>query len=97
MRDIAAMIHKATYGHSDKANAPENQSKEFQEGYAAGLTDVKTDELILQAWIRFGKLGYETPLFREYKRGMWAAKMQRTIGEALSGDEPSTTGEEGRV
>jgi hypothetical protein len=85
MKDIAAMIHKAAYGHSDKANAPENQTEEFKRGYADGLTETETDELIEREWTRIGQPSHEIQSFREYKRGMWAAKMQSTVAKALAG------------
>lgn len=83
-RDIAALMHKGIYGKSDKANSPENQTEEFQRGYADGLTDTETDVLIEREWTRIGQPTHEIPTFREYKRGMWAAKMQATVVKAFT-------------
>jgi hypothetical protein len=35
--DTAGRIHRDQYGRSDKVNAPQNQNREFQEGYRAGV------------------------------------------------------------
>lgn len=81
MRDLAQLIHKGIYGKSDKANSPENQTEEFQRGFKFAMDndEMESDQMIMQGWLMFGRLGYETSEFREWKRGMWAARMQRTI------------------
>jgi hypothetical protein len=34
--DHAGRIHREQHGRSDKLNAPENQNREFQDGYRTG-------------------------------------------------------------
>jgi len=43
--DTAGRIHRDQYGHSDKANAPENQNREFQDGYRAGVDTLGEDTI----------------------------------------------------
>ena len=41
--DTAGRIHRDQYGRSDKVNAPENQNREFQNGYRAGVETLGLD------------------------------------------------------
>ena len=41
--DTADRIHRDEYGRSDKVNAPENQNREFQDGYRAGVDTLGED------------------------------------------------------
>lgn len=68
MSDLANLIHRAIYGRSDKANSPCNQSAEWQ---AADLIEME--------WRRRDYCAADESNFKEWKRGMWAATMQRIL------------------
>ena len=72
---ISESIARALYGRSDKPNASENQSKEWQAGYKHGLTAQDGGECIDAEFTRRRCVMSEG--FREWKKGMWAAIMQR--------------------
>ena len=47
--DVAGNVHRKLYGMSDKINAPENQNREFQEGYRVGAGSMAySAELVLR-------------------------------------------------
>lgn len=84
MKDIAATIHRAIYGHSDKANAPENRTAEWRAGYDVGCAPgIDTSEVIEAEWRARGTptTGPSLQSFREWKRGMWAGRMQKTCAK----------------
>lgn len=82
MKDIAAQIHRGLYKKSDKANAPENQSDEWQAGYAAGLAHERGGaSMIFEEWERRGKPDEISDGFAAWKRGMWAATMQKLMAK----------------
>ena len=75
--DHAGRIHRDKYGRSDKVNAPENQNREFQDGYRTGVSSIAyqaqqiiKEELTLRVEVDddLGK-GFE-----EWTRGFWAAR-----------------------
>lgn len=74
MKSISSSLARALYGKSDKANDRENQSDEWQAGYKHGLA-ARGSESIEQEWERRGRV--MSAGFREWKRGMWAAAIQR--------------------
>lgn len=80
---IASSIARALYGRSDKANDQSNQSEEWQAGYKHGLQSQDSSESITSEFERRGCVMSEG--FREWKRGMWAAVMQRAELRAQSG------------
>ena len=41
--DTAGRVHREKYGKSDKLNAPENQNREFQDGYSTGVDSLGFD------------------------------------------------------
>ena len=41
--DIAGNVHRKYYGKSDKANASENQNREFQDGFSADVDSLGFD------------------------------------------------------
>lgn len=84
--DVPDRIARALHGKGDKANAIENQTAEFQAGYAEGLTNQAANGLaaITAEWRRRGSPDELTDDFREWKRGYWAARMQRAWMHANS-------------
>lgn len=88
MNDISETIHRALYGASDKANAPENQGEEFRAGYAFGSECPHTIDAISDEYKRRGEPAFESrafEFFREWKRVYWAAQMQRAVLKARYG------------
>jgi SLT domain-containing protein len=75
-KSISEAIARGLYGRSDKPNARENQSAEWQAGYKHGLTAQDGGESIEAEFERRGCIMSDG--FREWKRGMWAAIMQRS-------------------
>jgi len=75
-KSISEAIARGLYGRSDKSNAKENQSSEWQSGYKHGLTAQDGGESIEAEFERRGCIMSDG--FREWKRGMWAAIMQRS-------------------
>lgn len=74
MNSISERIARVFHVLSDKANAPENQSPEWQAGYAHGLT--RTDGLTAIA-VEFAKRHHiMSDDFKEWKRGLWAGIRQ---------------------
>jgi hypothetical protein len=76
---IAGDVHFRYYGKSDKMNARENQNREFQDGYSAGVDSLGFDackvieeELNLRVEVQ-DDLGDGA---REWVRGSWAARSQ---------------------
>ena len=77
--DTAGSVHRKLYGKSDKANARENQGREFQDGYRTGANSVGygamsviKEELHLR--VEVGDDLMEG--FDEWKRGFWSARSQ---------------------
>ena len=79
--DLPAEIHHMTYGCSDKVNAPENQSKEFQAGYKVGMACDDRHASIHAEWLRRGSPTIPSPAFKEWKRGLWAASFQKIFAK----------------
>lgn len=71
---ISEAIARGLYGRSDKPNAKENQTAEWQAGYKHGLIEQDGGEAIDAEFTRRGCVMSEG--FREWKRGLWAAIMQ---------------------
>lgn len=68
--DLAAKIHKAMYGKSDKANSGDNQNPDFQAGFARGMQTDKKDsliELVPVEWRRRGEPDVDTPEWEQFK------------------------------
>jgi hypothetical protein len=86
MKDIAALIHRTLYDKSDKANAQENRNSQFQAGYEHGISENEGGtDLIAAEYERRNEPGVETvefALFREWKRGFWAGRMQKSFTKA---------------
>lgn len=74
-RSISEAIARGLYGRSDKPNAKENQSAEWQSGYEHGLTSQDGAESIEAEFVR--RKCIMSDGFKEWKKGMWAAIMQR--------------------
>ena len=77
--DTAGNVHRRLYNKSDKANAKENQSREFQDGYRTGANSVGYNALKvineeLRLRIEVGDNLMEG--FDEWKRGLWSARSQ---------------------
>ena len=77
--DVAGDVHRKLYGMSDKINAPENQNREFQEGYGVGASSMAySAELVLKEEFKL-RIEVSDDLcdgFDEWKRGFWAARRQ---------------------
>lgn len=79
MSDLAETLHQASFHKSGRANAPENQNPHFQSGFkTASKYYPKFDPLMIitAAHDAFGD-DFPEELFREWKRGLWAAVMQK--------------------
>jgi hypothetical protein len=77
--DIAGNVHRKYYGKSDKANAPENQNREFHDGYSAGVDSLGFDarEVIEEESSLRNEIGDDLGKgFEEWERGFWAARSQ---------------------
>lgn len=85
IESLASRLHRWTYGKSDSANAVENQSAEFQAGYKAAM-ESDSDDLIYDEWQRRGSPTFQTEDFREWKRGMWAFRLQQAEAKGLTAD-----------
>jgi hypothetical protein len=86
MSDIADEIAVGIYGKSGRANAPENQNAQFQHGFKVGaaLENREAFAAIHDEWRVRTRLGGGTEDFHEWKRGLWAAVLQKVVGQALS-------------
>ena len=77
--DHAGRIHRDKYGRSDKVNAPENQNREFQDGYRAGIDTLGEDEIKMineEGHLR-EEVGDDLGAgMAEWVRGFWAARCQ---------------------
>ena len=79
MSTIGEQVARDVYGKSDLANAQENQTVDFQAGYrfAVDHPEMGSFEMIDMRYIEIGRPATVLPTFREWKRGMWAAVIQR--------------------
>lgn len=80
--DTAGNVHRRLYNKSDKANAKENQSREFQDGYRVGVNSVGYDgtRVILEELrlrVEVGDCLMEG--YDEWKRGFWSARSQLVL------------------
>jgi hypothetical protein len=80
--DVAGNVHRKLYGMSDKINAPENQNREFQEGYRVGASSMAySAELVLKEEFIL-RIEVDDDLdkgFDEWQRGFWAARSQSIL------------------
>ena len=77
--DTAGRIHRDQYGRSDKVNAPENQNREFQDGYRAGVDTLGEDAIKMineEGHLRTEIGDDRSKGFDEWERGFWAARCQ---------------------
>ena len=77
--DTAGRIHRDQYGRSDKVNAPENQNREFRDGYRAAVDTHGEDaiKMIIEEGQLRTEIGDDLPKgFDEWERGFWAARCQ---------------------
>ena len=80
--NVAGNVHRKLYGVSDKINAPENQDREFQEGYRVGASSMAySAELVLkEEFILRIKVDDDLDKgFDEWQRGFWAARSQSIL------------------
>lgn len=81
--DIPERLAQSMYGKTDKVNAAENDNEDFQAGYDYAMHgDAKTTDAISREWRLRGEPepeGEAFDKFREWKRGFWAASMQRAV------------------
>lgn len=84
MRDIAADIHRVLHGGSDKANAPTNKDEDWQRGYKHGSEHEGSGLAAIHfEWRRIGSPKELPDSFRQWKRGFWAAKVQRAFAQTV--------------
>ena len=77
--DTAGRIHRDQYGRSDKVNAPENQNREFQNGYRAGVETLGLDavKMINEEGHLREEVGDDLgEKMAEWVRRFWAARCQ---------------------
>ena len=77
--DTAGRVHREKYGKSDKFNAPENQNREFPDGYSTGVDSLGFDaqKLIEEKFLLRVEVDDDLGKgFEEWKRGFWAARNQ---------------------
>jgi hypothetical protein len=77
--DIAGDVHFRYYGKSDKINALENQNREFQDGYSAGVDSLGFDarKVIEEEFSLRDEIGDDLgDGALEWVRGFWAARSQ---------------------
>lgn len=81
MNSTSSRIHRGIYGKSDNVNAKENANEDFQNGYKVGLAIKDTDTAFTTEYVRLGQPndGPALAKFREWKRGLWAAVMQKLL------------------
>jgi hypothetical protein len=80
--DHAGRSHPDKYGRSDKVNAPENQNREFQDGYRAGAGSMayRTEQIIEEElMLRVEVSDDPCDGFDEWQRGFWAARIHCTL------------------
>ena len=81
--DTAGRVHREKYGKSDKPNAPENQNREFQDGYSTGVDSLGFDarKVIEQEFLLRVEVDDDLGKgFEEWSRGFWAARCQMARG-----------------
>lgn len=82
--DLAERIALGIYGKTDRANSPENANPDFQAGYQTGSeSPLRPMDLITREFNRRGQPCPVPASFLEWKRGMWAAKMQTAVARSL--------------
>lgn len=82
-QDFPERLARSVYGKTDKANAAENNNPDFQAGYRVGKDSTGlTSDYILHEWQQRGEPeGEDNPAliaFREWKRGFWAGRIQKS-------------------
>ena len=92
--DVAGNVHRKLYGMSDKINAPENQNREFQEGYRVGASSMAySAELVLKEEFIL-RIEVDDDLdkgFNEWQRGFWAARASALSSFPLAGIASATS------
>lgn len=90
MFDLDEMMSRQLWGKSSKANAPENQNPDWQDGYACGQDDsfqsITDDDGVGQDWwekyLSYGKPEPGDPrwgLWQNWKRGFHNGRLQKTL------------------
>ena len=90
--DFLDRFHRSMYGKSPDPEHEDNRhSREFLDGYAAGLTHAGENGLdgICDEWERRGSPNPLPPEFREWKRGFNAGKMFRAWNTASDRSDSS--------
>lgn len=88
MTDLAEQIAQGVYGKSGRANAPDNDNPSFRAGFAVGMKIEDVLSAITQEWIRIGSPDYPPKSFKEWKRGMWSAHLQKIIAQIKPDEFP---------
>lgn len=74
--NLAETLAQCAYGKSAAVDAPENQSKDWKDGYAEG-TAPQSEDPIRTKWVEIGQPSYLPESFEEWKRGYWAGVFTR--------------------
>lgn len=87
--DTPERIHKAMFGKSGLANHPGNDNPEFKAGFEVGSKAKarESSDVFMPEWERRGRPqppSIEYKRYAEWKRGYWAARMQKAFGDAAT-------------
>ena len=78
IKAIGEKVSNFLYDKSNDPDAADNSSQDFRDGYAAGLTDADTvDVIALEFEFRNRSGSVDMDSFNEWKRGYWAGKWAR--------------------
>lgn len=96
VHSIAEKIHRAMYKSSPDPDAPENNNPDWLDGYAEGLTCGEYEigdpnSPMLRSWIAYGKPERVEGKLREWRKGFWAAQIQRACEKSMPEKKPYST------
>lgn len=74
--NLAETLSQFSYGKSADPAAPENQNKDWRDGFAEGLAPQSRDPITAK-WLELGEPDPLTLAFKEWKRGYWAGVFSR--------------------
>lgn len=81
LTDLAEKLALGIYGKTGRVNSPQNNNDYFRAGFAVGCEIEDVMQAISQEWIRIGSPETPPQSFKEWKRGLWAARLQKTVAE----------------
>lgn len=74
--DLAETISRASYNTSASPDAPENQDRDWRDGYAEGVAPQSADPMQAK-WVEIGSPENPPPSWKTWKRGYWAGVFTR--------------------